>query len=210
MKACQEGSQDAFSELEHRYWRPVWSVCYRILLDRSEAEDVTQQTFLKAWVRRSTFFTGGTFWPWLRAISVTTCLDHLRAVGRGHHVPLDPSLELEWDGEQLRYSIYPMASPAISPEDSIRLEECKRAVESCWSELSTTQRLLLQSIDWSNWHESWRAIVAETAKKAPAVRMAAIRAARALLRRMRQNGFEPTPSEMLTILEDQTQTEDTP
>ena len=64
--------------LVERHSRAVYNLAYRILGDRSDAEDVAQETFLKAFQRLDTFRLDRRFAPWLLRITHNTAVDVLR------------------------------------------------------------------------------------------------------------------------------------
>ena len=75
--AAQAGDQAAFSGLVERY-RPELQVhCYRMLGSFEESEDLTQETFLRAWRKRAGFRGRSTFRAWLYRIATNACLDAL-------------------------------------------------------------------------------------------------------------------------------------
>lgn len=70
---------EAFAELVRRYQDRVYALAYRFLRNHSDAEDVAQETFLRAFRSLETFQAGGRFAPWLFRIATNLCLDLLRA-----------------------------------------------------------------------------------------------------------------------------------
>ena len=60
---ARRGETEAFGELVHRTQAAMFNVCYRILGERREAEDLAQQSFLRAWERLETFDTERPFLP---------------------------------------------------------------------------------------------------------------------------------------------------
>jgi RNA polymerase sigma-70 factor (TIGR02960 family) len=76
--AAVAGDERAFATVTERHRRELHVHCYRMLASFDEAEDAVQETFLRAWRRRSTF-TGEALWrAWLYRIATNVCLDHLR------------------------------------------------------------------------------------------------------------------------------------
>ena len=73
------GASDAFGELVMRHQTGVFNVCYRILHERSEAEDLAQETFIRAYDRLHTFDLEREFGPWVRRVAANLCLNHLEA-----------------------------------------------------------------------------------------------------------------------------------
>lgn len=72
------GSERAFGDLVRRYERPIFSLIVRMVHDASIAEDVAQETFLKAFRRLDTFDPTRKFSSWLFKIAHNATLDHLR------------------------------------------------------------------------------------------------------------------------------------
>ena len=71
-----------FGERVERHRRELHVHCYRMVGSFTQAEDLVQETLLKAWRRRDDVADGGNLRAWLYAIATNTCLDHLKAAGR--------------------------------------------------------------------------------------------------------------------------------
>ncbi len=69
------GNLDAFGELIKRYQNSVFNVCYRMLGNKQDAEDLTQETFIKSYKKMKSFDTSRPFGPWIRKIAVNLCLN---------------------------------------------------------------------------------------------------------------------------------------
>ena len=91
IRAAQAGELASFNALVVRHERAVFNVCLRLLRDVPAAEDVTQETFVKAWSSLGTF-RGGVVRPWLLRIATNRCYDVLRARGRRPADSLDAEL----------------------------------------------------------------------------------------------------------------------
>jgi len=88
------GSQDAFRELVLRFERPVYSLIVRMVQDPATAEDLAQETFVKAYRSLRTYDGSRKLSSWLFKIAHNTTIDHLR-----RHVPDTVSLEAPQDEE---------------------------------------------------------------------------------------------------------------
>src|ERR1043166_7482351 len=72
------GSEPAFQELVRRYERPVFSVILRVIRDPSRAEELAQDTFVKAFLRLETYRSDRKFSTWLLAIAHHVAIDEVR------------------------------------------------------------------------------------------------------------------------------------
>jgi RNA polymerase sigma-70 factor (ECF subfamily) len=71
----QGGKTDAFGELVTRYQQSVFNVCYRLLGNYGDAEDITQNTFIRAYQRLHTYDDQRPFGPWIRKIATNLCFN---------------------------------------------------------------------------------------------------------------------------------------
>jgi RNA polymerase sigma-70 factor (TIGR02960 family) len=76
--AAKAGDESAFAVLVERHRRELHVHCYRMLGSFEEAEDLVQETFLRAWRRRGGFEGSTWFRAWLYRIATNACLDALR------------------------------------------------------------------------------------------------------------------------------------
>src|SRR3954452_91271 len=82
VEVARSGDEAAFGELVRRHRRELHVHCYRMLGSFEEAEDLVQETLLRAWRKRETFEGGPLFRAWLYRIATNACLDFLRANAR--------------------------------------------------------------------------------------------------------------------------------
>src|SRR5207245_11017232 len=75
------GSERAFRELVERYERPVFSVILRVVRDPSRAEELAQDTFVKAFLKLETYAPERKYSSWLLAIDHHAAIETRR---RGH------------------------------------------------------------------------------------------------------------------------------
>jgi RNA polymerase sigma-70 factor (ECF subfamily) len=76
------GNDLEFAERIERHRRELHVHCYRMVASFTQAEDLVQDTLLKAWRRRDDLADGDNLRAWLYKIATNTCLDHLKATGR--------------------------------------------------------------------------------------------------------------------------------
>ena len=78
LAAARAGDETAFAELADAYRAELQAHCYRMLGSFEDSEDLVQETFLRAWRKRSTFEGRSTFRAWLYRIATNACLDALQ------------------------------------------------------------------------------------------------------------------------------------
>ncbi|CAN5294963.1 MAG: RNA polymerase sigma factor [Acidimicrobiia bacterium] len=82
IRAAAKGDHDAFAQLVRAHQTMVWHFLCRLLDDRSLAEDVTQETFIRVFMRLPTFSYRSRFSTWVFAIARNAGIDALRARNR--------------------------------------------------------------------------------------------------------------------------------
>lgn len=75
---AQVGDEDAFARLYNQYGRHVYRLAFTLTHDRTDAEDVLQDTFLKAFLHLREFRKESSFSTWLTRIAVNEALARLR------------------------------------------------------------------------------------------------------------------------------------
>lgn len=88
VRGALAGSQLAFKQLVRRYERLVFSVIFRVVRDPSRAEELAQDTFMKAFLRLQTYTLERKFSNWLLAIAHHSAIDEVRR-GSLRTAPLD-------------------------------------------------------------------------------------------------------------------------
>lgn len=77
VRAARQGSSEAFAQLTEPHRRAIELHCYRMLGSSEDAEDLTQETFLRAWQRLDSYEGRASFRAWLYGIATHACLDAL-------------------------------------------------------------------------------------------------------------------------------------
>ena len=76
---CQRGDDAAWAELVDRYGRKVYGIAWHFTYDRSEAEELTQDCFLKLWENLDRYEPSeASLLAWIAALSRNLCIDHYR------------------------------------------------------------------------------------------------------------------------------------
>ena len=83
--AAREGSDGpAFVALMDRFQDRVWRVCFRVMGNAEDAQDATQEVFVRMFLNRGKFAGRSTYSTWVHGIAVRTCLMIRRSRGRRH------------------------------------------------------------------------------------------------------------------------------
>jgi RNA polymerase sigma-70 factor, ECF subfamily len=77
---CLSGDQVAWEAIVRQHWRKVFNVAYKFVGRHDEAEDLTQDIFLKIFKALHTFDRRANFQTWIISISRNLCIDHYRSV----------------------------------------------------------------------------------------------------------------------------------
>ncbi len=73
-----QGDQAAYARLRNKYWRAINTMLSRMIRNKSDAEDLTQEAFIKAFNSLGSFNTDYAFSTWLYKIASNNCIDYLR------------------------------------------------------------------------------------------------------------------------------------
>lgn len=82
VKAAQGGDTAAFERLYRRHVGRVYALCLRMCGQAGEAEELTQEAFVRCWRRLETFGGQSAFGSWLHRLTVNTVLAAWRSAGR--------------------------------------------------------------------------------------------------------------------------------
>src|SRR5919206_765987 len=80
IEQCLSGDQSAWETIVQQNWRKVFNVAYKFVGKHDEAEDLTQDIFLKIFKSLETFDRRANFQTWLISVSRNLCIDHYRSV----------------------------------------------------------------------------------------------------------------------------------
>ncbi len=136
IKQCLNGDQAAYDFLVERYQHKIYNLTYRYTGNPTDAADLTQETFLKAYLALSGFRRESSFSTWLYHIAVNICRDEYRKKKRKKNLSLE---ELQEQGSNPEIFI----SEQGNPEESILSSDTQRLVQNCLNQLSEEHRLIL-------------------------------------------------------------------
>lgn len=91
--ACQRGDQAAFSELVRRHQRAVHRIAYGLTRSAADADDLAQETFVRAWGAIARFELGQPLMPWLARICTNQAYSLFRHRKRRPETSIEPLVE---------------------------------------------------------------------------------------------------------------------
>ncbi|GAC1692466.1 MAG: hypothetical protein NVS9B9_14840 [Ktedonobacteraceae bacterium] len=167
------GDQNVFAVLVERYKDAVQNLSYRMLGNTTEAEDVTQEAFVRAYTQLATYKPAHKFSTWLLSIASHLSIDQLRR-RRFLALPLEDVPFLEW-----------IVDAGISPEQSALRGEQHDEVQTYLQRLPGKYRAV---IVLRYWHDFSYDEIANALNLTPALVKARLHRARELLALYMQNG----------------------
>lgn len=133
--ASLRGDSSAFEALVLKYQTPVYNLAYRMLGRAEDAEDISQEAFVRAFVKLNTFDLDKKFSNWLLAITSHLCIDYLR---RKRALYLDDQDYAEWVGNNEE-----------SPEPMALMQEQKGEIRGLLATLPPKYRNILILRYWN-------------------------------------------------------------
>jgi RNA polymerase sigma-70 factor (ECF subfamily) len=156
--------EPAFAALVERHRAELHLHCYRFMAATQDAEDLVQETFLRAWAKRASFQGRSTFRAWLYGIATNACLDALRRRARrvtppevaGPADPLarpGPATDLPWLEPYPDRLLENVVAAGVDPEAMlVRREATELAFLAAIQHLPPRQRAVLilrDVVEWS-------------------------------------------------------------
>ena len=89
IERVKKGDCDAFNPLVERYKLPLYRLMYRMVYNRDDAEDLVEETFIKAYRSISKFETGRSFYAWISRIAVNNAINYLKKEKRSQTQPIE-------------------------------------------------------------------------------------------------------------------------
>jgi len=147
--AAQRGDQEAFTGIVRRYQRAIYGIAYGLTRNASDADDLAQETFLRAYQAIGRFRVGEPLRPWLSRITVNLAYSLFRSRKRRPETPLEPLVEAgkQWAGKD---------DPAQNAVDAERVDH----LQAAFDELSEDHRaiMVLRIVDGLSYDEIARTL----------------------------------------------------
>ena len=137
VKASQNGTLAAFDELIQRYQQRVYATVYHMTSSHEDADDLTQESFIKAYNALKRFKGESSFYTWIYRIAVNRTINFLKQRKRkSYHMSLnDMDMQVEKHADLL------MFISDNTPRRDVRLNELQEKMNEAMQKLSETHRL---------------------------------------------------------------------
>ncbi len=134
IEQVKNGDSSAFADLVLQYQDKVYTLCRYMLENPQDAEDATQDTFLKAYRNIKDYIPSASFYTWLYRIAVNTCLDHKRKLT--FH-------SLFFPGADKENHIDSLPSLSHSPETAYATKQSLQALQLALNRISKKLRIVI-------------------------------------------------------------------
>ena len=150
---ARSGQEAAYRELIRRYERPVFALLFRMVRDRELAEDLAQETFVKALNAIDSYRPEFKFSSWIFKISNNAAIDHLRR-RELDTLSLDGSPHAETP-EAMQATALQIGARQESPLDTVEAKELGSAIEAAIGSLRPEYRscILLRHVEGRAYEE---------------------------------------------------------
>lgn len=146
IERCLAGDQQAWETIVGQHWRKVFNVAYKFTGKHDEAEDLTQDIFVKIFRSLHTFDRRANFQTWLISVSRNLCIDHYRSV-RKERETISRDIDSREMGTATRAEPGPLAG--------IERDDQRALLRLALNQLAPTLRsaVLLRDIKELSYHE---------------------------------------------------------
>ncbi len=133
LKPAMAGDINAFQTLFAGFQKELKSYLYRLLTDRSDADDLTHDTFIKAFTHLSTFNQEASLKTWVFKIATNLAYDHLRKVKRWQPDAQDRAADLAIGSDDFKQAFWRIHD--MSPSGAYEMRE---HIDYCFTCISKT------------------------------------------------------------------------
>jgi RNA polymerase sigma-70 factor (ECF subfamily) len=138
VQLCMSGDSGAWAELVRTHHRRVYGLCYRFTGNPADAEDLTQDVFLKIYSNLTSFdTTRGSLQVWITTMTRNLLVDNFR---RTRNQRATSSLDDGWESAEELKPVDRLTSKGISPHESAAQKELAKMVQEALARVSVELR----------------------------------------------------------------------
>lgn len=135
MERVRRGDESALAELIRRYEQPLFNYIAKMLGNRTDAEDIFQETFLRVHLHGNRFWFNAPFRPWVYRIATNLCKDRLRYRKRRPEVPASVLANEDWPDPLAHWEEH-----RARPDEAAQVRERADAMKRALADLSIKHR----------------------------------------------------------------------
>jgi RNA polymerase sigma-70 factor (ECF subfamily) len=153
MRRVTAGDKHAFEALVYRHQKSVLNFIFRFLGDQAEAEDLTQEVFLRVWKSAETYKPKAKFTTWLYRIAINLCINKQRALRIRRWFSVSRPHELKQNSGDPFFPVE--GAETTTAENHLINSEQSRRILNALNDLPASQRLaiVLKIYDGLSYHE---------------------------------------------------------
>jgi RNA polymerase sigma-70 factor (ECF subfamily) len=139
VRRCVGGDASAWEEIVQRHHRRIYNICYRFAGNSDDAQDLTQEVFIKMYRTLNSYDSGkGAFMTWVTTMTRNLLVDHFRKTKQDRVTDsLDSAPSEHEDAMPLSDQI---ADPGLPPDARVQSREAKETVHQALQKLSPELR----------------------------------------------------------------------
>ena len=138
VRRCMDGDSSAWAELVRIHHRRVYGLCYRFTGNPTDAEDLTQDVFLKIYSNLASFDLGrGTLQVWITTMTRNLLVDHFR---RSRNLRATSSLDEGWESSEELKPVDRLTAKNASPYQAAASKELAKMVQDALIRVSVELR----------------------------------------------------------------------
>jgi RNA polymerase sigma-70 factor, ECF subfamily len=138
VRRCMSGDSGAWAEMVRMHHRRVYGLCYRFTGNATDAEDLTQDVFLKIYSNLATFDAArGSLPVWITTMTRNLLVDHFR---RTRNLRSTSSIDEGWDGADEFRPVDRLVASDRSPHELAAQKELARMVQEALTQVSVELR----------------------------------------------------------------------
>ncbi len=143
------GDQKAFRRLRVKYYTPIFKLISRMIRNREEVEDLTQEAFIKAFTSLASFNEEYSFSTWLYKIATNNAIDHVRK-----RKPQTFSINKPIESEESDYS-FELQDTEPEPDQELIAAQRKKMLDEAMDSLPAKYRqvILMRHVDEKEYQE---------------------------------------------------------
>jgi len=138
VRECQKGRLESYEPLVKKYQARICAHAYQFVRNETDAEELAQLTFVKAWRKIQSFNGKSSFYTWLYRLSTNTCLDYLRKKKR-----LGEDIQTSRVNEDDRIGVEDREGSEPGPDKMATNKELKEAIDAAIKQLSPDHQVVI-------------------------------------------------------------------